>query len=107
MRARVMDEAGIFEITRVGDRAEHLLPDGLREPEDRVQRRAQLVPNLSEKARLCAVDLVGAVGYLPRLHQIIAHLTLDYGPPLHLPPRGTLAPAADIFQTPSDRYHAV
>ncbi len=66
MLAAFVDVAGIFaELCRIGGcfRFE-LLADQVRETDDRVQRRAQLMAHRGQKLRLCAIGCLGALLFL-------------------------------------------
>src|SRR5579862_1314281 len=68
MASAARDVGGVFAVARVAVRAEELARDDLREADDGVQRRAQLVTHIGEEARLGGARglgrLLGAVRIL-------------------------------------------
>src|SRR5581483_6943320 len=72
LRAGLVDVAQIIAVTLIADRSEALVHHHLREADDGVERRADLVADLGEKLGLAGDRLVGlALGFVQLLFGLL------------------------------------
>ena len=75
MAARFMNEAGIFDIARAAERAEHFMRHHFGEADDRIQRCAQFMTHIGEETGFGAVRLLRLVAGLDQF----AFMRLAFG----------------------------